>query len=156
AAPADAPALVAGITLGLIAGITYALYSWAAARLMTDGIERAAAMGWVFGIGGLLLVPVLLITGAPLLSSPQTVAVAAYMALVPMFLGYVLFGWGLARLGPSTATTITLIEPAVATMLAVLVVGERLSPVGWVGLALIALVVVVLACAPEAPHEERD
>ncbi|WP_222843820.1 hypothetical protein [Corynebacterium sp. CNJ-954] len=55
-------------------------------------------MGSVFGVGGALLVPVLLATGAPLLDSATTLGVAAYISLVPMFLGYVLFGYGLTRL----------------------------------------------------------
>ena len=71
------------------------------------GVSRAAAMGAVFGGGGALLVPVLVATGAPLLASPQALAVAGYMALVPMFVGYVLFGHGLARVRASTATTLT-------------------------------------------------
>ena len=54
-------------------------------------------MGAVFGLGGLLLMPVLAVTGSPLVASWQNGLVGAYMALVPMFAGYVLFGWGLAR-----------------------------------------------------------
>src|SRR5699024_735837 len=77
-------------------------------RLMGRGVGRAAAMGSVFGLGGLTLLPVLALTGAPLLASPQAFAVGAYMALVPMFLGYVLFGLGLTRISASTATTLTL------------------------------------------------
>jgi peptidoglycan/LPS O-acetylase OafA/YrhL len=92
--------------------------------------------------------PVLAITGAPLLATPQAFAVGIYMVLVPMFLGYLLFGYGLSKLPASTATTITLTEPAVATVLAVLVVGERLTTAGWTGLALIAAVLVILAVAP--------
>ena len=139
---------VTGIGLGLVAGATYALYSWVVHRLMGHGVERAAAMGSVFGAGGVLLLPVLAATGAPLLASGQSLAVAAYMALVPMFLGYYLFGVGLTRLRPSTATTLTLTEPAVAALLAVLVVGEQLAMLGWIGLAVLAAALIVLALAP--------
>ena len=139
---------VVGIGLGLVAGSTYAIYSWASHRLMNSGISRAASMGAVFGGGGLLLMPVLVVTGAPLLATPQALAVGAYMALVPMFLGYVLFGYGLTKVSASTATTITLTEPASATLLAVLIVGERLGVLGWTGLAVIAIVLVILAVAP--------
>ncbi len=145
AAGADVPV---GILLGLVAGATYAVYSWVARRLIDDGIGRAASMGSVFGTGGLLLMPVLFVTGAPLVASPQAFAVAAYMALVPMFLGYLLFGFGLTRVSASTATTVTLTEPAVAAVLAVLVVGEQLSALGWAGLGVIALVLVLLSVAP--------
>lgn len=137
-----------GIALGLVAGSAYAIYSWAAVRLMSLGAGRAASMGGVFGLGGLMLMPVLLVTGGPLIAAPHSFAVAAYMALIPMFLGYLLFGYGLARVPASTATTITLTEPAVAAILAVVIVGERLSPVGWIGLGLIGTTLLVLALAP--------
>ncbi|WP_457972663.1 DMT family transporter [Arthrobacter sp. D1-17] len=127
----------AGIGLGLVAGLTYALYSWAAHRLMNTGVPSSAVMGTVFGLGGLLLMPVLAITGAPLIASWQNIAVGAYMALVPMFAGYVLFGWGLARVRASTATALSLAETVVAAVLAVLVVGERLPALAWVGAALV-------------------
>ncbi|MGP9722672.1 DMT family transporter [Corynebacterium sp. AOP40-9SA-29] len=148
-ASTDPGAALAGITLGLVAGISYALYAWAAFRLMVAGAGRGAAMGSVFGVGGALLMPVLLLTGGPILDSWNNVAVSAYIAVVPMFLGYVLFGYGLTSLSPSTATTVTLLEPAVAALLAVVVVGERLAPLGWVGLSLIALVLLILAFAPQ-------
>ena len=93
-----------------------------------------------------------------MLASSQAFAVAGYMALVPMFLGYLLFGIGLARVPASTATTITIAEPAVATLLAVLVIGERLTPLGWAGLAVIGLVLVLLAAAPATtlPRQNRS
>lgn len=144
----SAGASAAGVGLGLVAGAAYALYSWTVHRLMGHGVGRAASMGAVFGAGGALLLPVLLLTGAPLLASGSSFAVAAYMALVPMFLGYWLFGLGLTRLRPSTATTLTLAEPAVAALLAVAVVGERLPPVGWAGLGVLGAALVVLALAP--------
>jgi drug/metabolite transporter, DME family len=117
-------------------------------RLMQHEVGRAASMGAVFGAGGALLVPVLFLTGAPLLASAQSFTVAAYMALVPMFLGYFLFGVGLARIRPSTATTLTLAEPAVAALLAVTVVGERLGTMGWVGMGVLGGALAVLAVAP--------
>ncbi|WP_425385428.1 EamA family transporter [Streptomyces himastatinicus] len=135
--------------------MTYALYSWAAHRLITHGIASRAAMGTIFGLGGLLLVPVLLTTGAPLTNSWPNAAVGAYMALVPMFVGYVLFGWGLAHVPASTATTLSLLEPAVAAVLAVLVVGERLPAFGWTGIALVVASLAVLT-APTRPAPRQQ
>lgn len=147
--PASSPtATLSGVLLGLVAGATYATYSWVARRLMDDGVSRAASMGAVFGGGGVLLLPILVATGAPLTASAQAAAVTGYMVMVPMFLGYVLFGYGLKRVLASTATTITLTEPAVAAILAVIVVGERLTPLGWFGLGIFAVVLVILALAP--------
>jgi drug/metabolite transporter, DME family len=135
---------ILGVGLGLAAGMTYAIYSWAAHRLIGRGVMPRAAMGSVFGLGGLLLLPVLLATGAPLAASWANAAVGGYMAVIPMFTGYLLFGWALARVPASTATTLSLLEPAVATILAVTVVGERLPAAGWAGLALIAGCLIVL------------
>ncbi|MFF6012672.1 MULTISPECIES: DMT family transporter [Rahnella] len=129
--------VITGIALGLLAGLTYALYSWAARHLMQRGIPSRTAMGATFGFGGIMLMPVLFATGAPLLASWNNAAVGIYMALVPMFIGYLCYGYGLARIPASMATTITLLEPAVAAVLAVVIVGERLPALGWVGIGLI-------------------
>ena len=141
---ASAGATLLGVALGLVAGTTYALYTWAAHRMIGRGVSARAAMGAIFGLGGLLLVPVLLATGAPLVASWPSAAVGAYMALVPMFTGYLLFGWALAHVPATTATTLTLLEPAVATVLAVTVVGEHLPAAGWAGLTLIGGCLLIL------------
>ena len=110
-------------------------------------------MGSVFGLGGLLLMPVLALTGAPLLASWTNAAVGAYMALVPMFAGYLLFGWGLARIQASTATGISLLETVVAAVLAVLVVGERRTARGWLGAAVVLGSLFILS--PRSQHRRR-
>ncbi|MFG6584710.1 DMT family transporter [Sulfitobacter sp. 1A12779] len=133
----SAPSVPLGVLLGLIGGFTYALYSWSARRMMLQGTGSAVAMGATFGLGGLLLMPVLAISGGAFLASWTNAAVGLYMAAVPMFLGYIAFGYGLARVEASTATVITLFEPVVAAVLAVVIVGERLPPQGWVGVALV-------------------
>ncbi|MDF2785485.1 MAG: rane protein [Pantoea eucrina] len=140
-----------GITLGLLAGFTYAFYSWSARRLMQAGVASRAAMGATFGAGGILLMPVLFITGAPLLASWNSAVVGIYMALIPMFVGYLCYGYGLARIPASTATTITLLEPVIAALLAVLLVGERLAPAGWAGVGLIVISLGIIT-APAKKH----
>lgn len=154
-AASGAPSIVVGVALGLLAGLTYALYSWAARRLMQRAIPARVAMGAIFGMGGLLLMPVLFATGAPFLASWNNAAVGIYMALVPMFLGYVCFGYGLARVAASTATTISLLEPVVAAALAVVIVGERLPVMGWVGVALIFACLVCITLPARARGKTR-
>jgi DME family drug/metabolite transporter len=126
-----------GVFLGLIGGLTYALYSWSARKMMLEGTRSSVAMGATFGLGGLLLMPVLFVSGGSFLASWTNAAVGLYMAAVPMFLGYISFGFGLARVQASMATVITLLEPVVAAVLAVLIVGERLPVIGWIGVALV-------------------
>ena len=136
---------VLGIALGLLAGFTYAIYSWGAVRVMRCGLPSRPVMGAVFGLGGILLLPVLALTGAPIITSGSNLAVAAYLAIVPMFLGYVLFGCGLATVAASTATTVSLLEPAVAALIAVIVLGEHLPPIGWLGLGLLFASLLITA-----------
>ena len=145
-----------GVLLGLLAGLSYALYTDASRRVLAAGHGSNATMGALFGLGALCLVPVLLLTGAPSLTSPSSIQITAYLALGPMFLAYLLFGAGLRTVTSSTATTITLVEPLVATVLAILVVGERLDPLGWLGLVLIMIGVVVLVWPPrQFPTADR-
>lgn len=132
-----------GILLGLVAAFTYAMYSWIARRLIDKGIASRAAMGSMFGVGGLMLMPVLFITGAPILNSLNNMGVAIYMALVPMVLAYLLFGKGLTVVRASLATTITLLEPVVAALLAVTIVGEQIAATGWLGIALISTCLLI-------------
>lgn len=146
----DSRAII-GILLGLVGGATYALYSWTARRVMLSGVRSDVAMGATFGIGGVLLIPVLLATGAPFLASWSNAAVGLYMAVVPMFLGYLSFGFGLARIPASTATTISLIEPVVAAFLAILIVGEQLTATGWFGVCLIVSCLVAITVPIQLP-----
>ncbi|MEO6532782.1 MAG: EamA family transporter [Pseudolysinimonas sp.] len=144
-------ATLPGVAFGLLAGAAYALYAYASSRAIQSEQPSRGVMGAMFGIGAVVLMPVLLITGAPLLQSWQTVAIAGYLAIGPMFVAYLLFGIGLRTVRSSAATTITLLEPVVATLLAVLVVGERLAPVGWIGLLLVLGGLVMLVTARHQP-----
>ena len=141
------PNVMLGIALGVLAGLAYALYTYASSRAIRTGQAPRAVMGGMFGLGAVPLVPVLIVLGAPLLQSWTSVGIAAYLAVGPMFLAYLLFGAGMRVLRSSTATTITLLEPVVATVLAVTIVGERLAPIGWGGLAAILIAVTVLVSA---------
>ena len=133
-----------GILMGSIAAFTYALYSYLAHKLMQRGVTSRAAMGTLFGLGAFLLLPVLLFTGSSFLNSWSNLAVGVYMAFVPMFIGYLFFGYGLSKIEASTATTLSLFEPAVATLLAVIIVGEQIPEIAWYGIGLIVVCLCIL------------
>ena len=134
-----------GIILGLIAALTYSLYSWAAKKMIDRGVDSKASMGLIFGFGALILLPTLFFTGSNLFDESVNLYVVAYMMLIPMFLGYLLFGYALKTISASTATTLTLFEPLVAALFAVLLVGEQLAPIGWAGMVLIFVCLAVLS-----------
>lgn len=141
-----------GVLVGLLAGLTYATYSWAARHMIEQGVGSASSMASMFGVAAIVLLPSLLLTGQNLFATPINTGVALYIALIPMFVGYLCFGYGLRYIAASTATLITLLEPVVAVLLAVLVVGEWLAPAGWVGMTLImlSLLMQTLRSSPDA------
>lgn len=144
-----------GVALALLAGASYAVFTCYGARIIRAGHTSRAAMGSLFGLGALVLLPVLALTGGPLLSAPRGVLVAAYLAVVPMCVAYVLFGAGLARVTAGTATTLSLFEPVVAAALGVAVVGERLGVWAWTGTGLVLLGLLVLTVSVRVPGGRR-
>ncbi|UQV23080.1 DMT family transporter [Vibrio sp. J383] len=132
-----------GIALGLLAGLCYAIYSWATKALIDKGIKSQAAMGSIFGLGAMLLLPTLWFTGDNLFSSQINVLVISYLTLIPQCLGYIAFSFGLRHVTASSANLLTLFEPVVAAVLAVCVVGELIPFIGWLGMFLIVLCLLI-------------
>lgn len=128
-----------GIVLAAFGGLTYAVYSLIGGRLITHGHGSNAVMGTMFGIAGLLVLPVVLCTNTSWLHTGRGMVVALHLAVFTTFVAYRLFGFGLRHTTAQVATTLTLAEPAVAAVLGVVVIGERLPMVSWCGLAVTAL-----------------
>lgn len=132
-----------GIVLGLIAGLTYAGYSWVAKSMIDDGVKSQAALGSIFAGGAILLLPSLWFTGENLFADSTNSLVSLYMAIVPMCVAYLAYGYGLRHVPVSSATLLTLFEPVVAAVLAVWIVGEKISASGWVGIGLIGVCLIL-------------
>ena len=71
-------------------------------------------------------------------------ALIAWLGLATTTLAYVLFGVGLSVLQPGHIATITLAEPVFATLLGVLVLGETLGAIGWLGCVVIIAALGIL------------
>lgn len=128
---------VVGVLLALGAGAAYAAYTVASRQLMVRGEPSATVMGSAFGLGGLLLLPVLATQPVAWLGQPPGLALTAYLGVLATGLAYVLFGRGLAVLPAAPVTTLVLAEPVVAALLGVTLLGERLSPVALAGAGLV-------------------
>lgn len=134
-----------GIFFGLLSSLSYASYSWIMKNLISHDINSRAAMGIIFGICAVLVLPTLFITGKNLFIYPENLLVALYIPLVPMFLGYLFFSFGLKYVPASQAMTLALAEIPVATLLAVFLVGESLTIQSYLGLFFIFLCLLVLS-----------
>lgn len=145
--PVDLP----GVALAACAGLSYAAYSLIGGRLIGRGHASDAVMGVMFGAAALLVLPLLLAVGLGWTGEARGAAVTVYLALCTVFLAYRLFGYGLRRTPAATATSLTLAEPAVAAVLGVGVLGERLPAVSWCGLAVLAAGLVLLTLPGAGP-----
>ncbi|MET8542099.1 EamA family transporter [Kitasatospora sp. NPDC004799] len=134
-----------GVLLAALSGLAYAGYSLIGGRLIAAGHPSGGVMGAMFGGGGLIVLPVLLAGDLQWLASLRGTGVVLHLAVVTTYLAYWLFGRGLRHTTAQTATTLTLAEPAVAAVLGVAALGERLPAVSWSGLAVLAGGLAVLA-----------
>lgn len=134
---------LSGVLLALIAGMAYALYSVAGSRVIAAGASFQGSMGSVFGAGALPLLVILSVTGGPLVNHVANLTRGVYLALGPLVLAYLLFGYALTRASASLVTLVTLLEPVFATILAVVLLGEALPIIEWIGIALLVSGVAV-------------
>jgi drug/metabolite transporter (DMT)-like permease len=90
--------------------------------------------------------------GAPVHTPVAALAVVA-LALVPTAFAVSAFLSGLGRIGPSRASIASSVEPAVAVACGVLVLGERLVPVQFLGAGLViaAVLAIELRQLPRLP-----
>ncbi|HKG50012.1 MAG TPA: EamA family transporter [Actinomycetales bacterium] len=144
-----------GVALALGAGASYAGYTLATARALDDGAEPAVTAAVAFCLAGAVLLPALAVTDLRWLASASGLAMVAYLALVPTVLAYRIFTAGLRGIAPATASTLALAEPVVATVLGVVVLGEQLGLLGWVGAALVLAGLVLAGRDAVSRHQER-
>jgi DME family drug/metabolite transporter len=144
-----------GILGSLAAGASYGAYALVAKTLIARGADPSWVMGALFGTAAIASVPIALSTDLRWLAAPSGLLVALWLGIVTTAVAYLLFGRGLSELAASTASTLTLAEPMTATLLGVLVLGERLGWSATAGIAVVAVAIVVLIIAGSRPASRR-
>ncbi len=132
-----------GIVWGLLAGMSYALYYLVGRRYFAR-YGTVTVMAYALPVGALALLP---------LVSFQPKSLAAwqailFLALVPTFAAYLIYGAGVVRVAPTRAATVAAIEPVVAAAAAFGFWGERFTAGGYLGAALVLTAVFLAASAP--------
>ena len=131
-----------GLAFAVVAGASFPFYGFAAQRLMEDR-PVVPAMASTFGVGALLVLPLALSRSAEAFASAGSVVTILYLGLATLALAYVLWGVGLQQLRLSLVVVVTLLEPAVASTLAVVVLDEALTLSLVVGILLVGMGVVL-------------
>ncbi|WP_162940110.1 DMT family transporter [Gryllotalpicola protaetiae] len=144
AAASDPGKTVLGVLLALIAGLSFAATT-VVNRRTVPGLTPGALIATSFTLAGLLIAIWGAFAGFDLASTdPVGWAWIAFLAVVPTALAYLAFFGGLHRGVPSTtAAILSLIEPVTATLLAVTILHEPLTPAASLGIALLLLAVVL-------------
>ena len=142
---------VLGLVLAVAAGATYAATT-VLGHGLAQQVDPVALTTCATTAGALVLAPFLGIaaaTSSPVISTrPGALALLAYLGVATMALSYGLLYAGLRTTSGAAATVATLVEPVSAAALAVLLLGERLSPLAVLGGVLILAAVVGLRPAP--------
>ncbi|REE99551.1 DMT family transporter [Thermomonospora umbrina] len=136
-----------GVALALLSGLAYAVYATIASHLISRGEDDRAVAATLFGLAAVLLLPVLVAGSPGWLLSPSGALVTAYLGVITTAGAYLLYARGLRGTPVTTATTLTLAEPAVAAVLGLLVLDERLGGVALAGLGLLSVGLVLLILA---------
>jgi drug/metabolite transporter (DMT)-like permease len=132
-----------GAALALGAAVVYTGYILVGDRVRGVDAVAFAALVCVGATGGLVLWSV--VRGAPALGfAPQGWLWLALLAVVSTVAPIILFLAGLARVGPSVAALLSVLEPVVTVTSAALVFGEALTSTQAVGGVLVLGAVAVL------------
>jgi drug/metabolite transporter, DME family len=138
----------AGVALAVTAGGSYAVYTLAAKRLLEHGHRPESVMAAAFGLGALVLLPILVATTPTWLAHADGIALALFLGIVPTAVAYLLFANGLKHLSASETATLTLAEPLTAGVLGAVVLAESLPPTALAGAGLVLAGLVALAVRP--------
>ncbi|MGC3953832.1 MAG: EamA family transporter [Propionicimonas sp.] len=133
----------AGLLASLGAGACYACYTVATKAVLRRGWGATSAVSAMLGLGAVLAGFVLLGTDNAWVATGRGLAVVAWLGVVTVVVAYLLLGQGLRGLSAATATTLTLAEPATASLLGVLLLGEDLTGWQYLGIATVAAGVVI-------------
>ncbi|WP_225753679.1 EamA family transporter [Actinotalea sp. Marseille-Q4924] len=135
----------AGAALALGAAAAFAALT-VVNRTPVTGLDPVLLTALGFTGGGLLLVPVALLAGGPLVpTGPTGWWLVLYLGVVPTALAYAAYFTGLRTVPATTASLVALLEPLTAALLAAALLGERLGLGGAVGGLLLAAATVVVA-----------
>ena len=139
-----------GVVLASIAGLGFAIFN----VICRKSLERGASDIWVtsqtFGIAAIASAPFLFSESPVWLTTRNGILTTLWLGIFTTSVGYILFMYGLKRIPSSLAATVVLAEPATATILAAVVIGEPLVAQSYLGIATVALGILYISKSKRA------
>ena len=132
-----------GILLALLAAGGYAGFLlWG--RQLSNRYHPLQVNAIAFGTGAIMLLCIALPSGLSLRYPVWEWGMLLYLGCIPTAFAYALFQTGIQRVSATIASLLTLCEPLAAALLAWLLFGEALRPLGLVGALLLLTSMVLL------------
>lgn len=139
-----------GILLASIAGLGFAIFN----VICRKSLEKGASDIWVtaqtFGVAAIASAPFLFAESPVWLTTRNGILTTLWLGIFTTSVGYILFMYGLKRIPSSLAATVVLAEPATATILAAVVIGEPLVAQSYLGIATVALGILYISKSKRA------
>ncbi len=136
-----------GIFIGFLSGIAYASYNIITKIEMNKGVSPVKANLYCFlfsTVAGLLVANPVGLIGCISLKPHVVILLCLGVGIFTCILPYVLYTLALRKIPAGTASSLGILEPMAATILSVLILGEKLSVYSVIGIALILNSVFIL------------
>lgn len=144
-----------GLLGSIGAGASFAVIANAQRRLLDAGWDPFTVVGAMGASSAVIFAFALPFVDLSWLTEPSGIVMALWLGLATIAIAYVMFTWGLSGLTAATAATLTLGEPLTASVLGIVVLGERLSILAIGGLGVLAAGLALLARGSRAPRDPR-
>jgi drug/metabolite transporter, DME family len=143
-------AVLASAGLAVLAAAGFATLTLVSARPVA-GLDDLTATGFGFTLGGLILLPVAAVSGGlGFTPGPAPLGLLAALGTGPTAVAYTLYFRGLRTAPAGTAAQLSLLEPLTGTVLAALILGDRLGASGIAGAVILAAALVLAGVAGQA------
>lgn len=142
-----------GLLASVGAGATFAVIANTQRRLLDEGWDPFTVVGAMGASSAVISALVLPFVDLSWLATAPGLVMALWLGLATISIAYVMFTWGLGGLTAATAATLTLGEPLTASILGIVVLGERLSALAIIGLVILAGGLALLAWGSRAPRD---
>lgn len=128
-----------GLVLILASSVSFAFYTVLGKKIITKDVDSLIVTTFSFLIGSVAMIPIQIALGVPLFPDVSPVIPQLlYMSVIVTGLAYVTYFEGLSRLEAGAGSTLYFAKPAIAALLAVLILGERVGANLVVGIVVIA------------------
>ncbi len=138
-----------GIVIALANALFVALYFIISARFLSGVSSMLRSTSWVMGITWIVLLFSIPLFGIQAPSNIATILSLIALSIVCTVIPIFCMNAAIQTIGAARASIIGSVEPVVAMLLAVFLLGEQVLPLQWIGAGLIVFAVVLLEASPK-------